>query len=1364
MVGMDRMASEEGPRVPGPVRPLVDPDALGEVDPEKYPQPKESTHKIRGKSDFLELLCGSVDQELLTVKTFYFFFYSAFGSLFPLMGVYFKQMGMNPGQCGLLIGSRPFVEFLAAPFWGSLADRQNDTSLTQHLVHVATDAGTISKLSSIKDWLVSEVVGKRMDWELDGINTIMIEPDYLLLRMDTGSRMAERSSLYDAVFILSTGWLSIAWSSSCRSLGPRRFFVSSSWLSTTLSSRVGHFAVYHFACTRYSPEDIRDFFLGGRRERYCLWSPNTPVSLLQVIGGKYTASGVQTTLSPCCRWQEGKILPLESKHPCLFVAGDRREIYYPWSPNNSISLLQVAGGKDTAPGVQTPLSLCCRWQEGKILPLEYKHPCLFVADGRRERYCLWSPNNSISLLKVAGGKDTTPGVQTLLSLCFRWQEGKILPLESKHPGLFMAEWKDTASGVQTPLFLCCRWQNGKILPLESKHPCLFVAGGRMERYCLWSPNTPVSLLQMAGVKDTASGVLTPLSPCCRWQKGKILLLASLSAWIIFTLPLGFIQPPATSCLIKKNYTDYVLGTPQIKPLLKRSAPAWEPGDEELERVVRSIRPHVSAGQSPLNVKYASNYNDQEQSNWVSPLFSSIVYRTQVGILRHHGVSLHQLGVSPRGLIDNQEQSKWDLPLLLDIQKAFFLLLLLVIIGEFFSAPAITLADSAVITLLGEDADRYGHQRMFGSLGWGLAMFFVGIALDHSTAFPEHPCTPDEREKNYTICFATFSVLMGAALITATQINFRYDFSGDLEPEVKVPAPPTREEAMQQELAQQLNLPQLADSSVQADAKTAVPLVGKTKMFAQTTRQMPEWVTVLKQFANLKCGSFLFVAWFMGFGIGLIFTFLFWHLQDYGGSPTLFGVASVINHISEIFAYFFSFKLIRQIGHVKVLCLGLVGNIVRFLYISWLRNPWWVLPFEFMQGITHAAVWAACCSYIAHNTPQQLRSSAQGVLQGIHHGLGRGCGAVFGGMFVNYFDYDPAPTKCYSARHEGPRELITLPVISGTTATFRGYGFTCVLVLAAFIFINFYRKDTGFVSEIPPTEDPHQVAEEMAHLAPHGVPSNPIPRALSSSRLHELAGPESGYGATYQTSGGNLDIPGQTGGGDYCWNTVLLRVLRGLLLEYWIIGVSRGLLLEYWLIERSSGDYCWNNGAPTNPFLQNGGTGGFNYRHGGPQEPEEEIIRRNFQLYNEVLSQYEGTKAPSSLTQIHTQQPDSMSLHHSYDWGKVSDFYDGGRGSILGPGTDLSDYQTLPSSLTRHLVNVVLTITLPLHISVELEDMSPHLRGGRVENHSGTPVTPPVHPTKIQTSISPSSAVELNTISALTNYTTKAETVVYLKLG
>lgn len=109
----------------------------------RYPQPKDATHKIRGKSDILEMLFGPVDQELLIVKSFYFCFYSAFGSLFPLMGVYFKQMGMNAGQCGMLVGCRPFVEFLSAPFWGSLADRWQK--------------GKLLLLASLSAWIIFTV-------------------------------------------------------------------------------------------------------------------------------------------------------------------------------------------------------------------------------------------------------------------------------------------------------------------------------------------------------------------------------------------------------------------------------------------------------------------------------------------------------------------------------------------------------------------------------------------------------------------------------------------------------------------------------------------------------------------------------------------------------------------------------------------------------------------------------------------------------------------------------------------------------------------------------------------------------------------------------------------------------------------------------------------------------------------------------------------------------------------------------------------------------------------------------------------------------------------------------------------------------
>ena len=140
----------------------------------------------------------------------------------------------------------------------------------------------------------------------------------------------------------------------------------------------------------------------------------------------------------------------------------------------------------------------------------------------------------------------------------------------------------------------------------------------------------------------------------RCQRTKLLLLFSLSAWIMFTVALSFVQPPATSCLkhIESNQSTYL------------KAP-----DAPLVRVSRSLPGPLKAGQSPISVQNALNYDQTENQDWVRPVMSSIVYRTP------------------------------------DIQKTFFLLLLLIIIGEWLSAPAITLADAAVLSLLGDDSDR-----------------------------------------------------------------------------------------------------------------------------------------------------------------------------------------------------------------------------------------------------------------------------------------------------------------------------------------------------------------------------------------------------------------------------------------------------------------------------------------------------------------------------------------------------------------------------------------------------------------------------------------------------------------------------------
>jgi hypothetical protein len=68
-----------------------------------------------GKQNGSALKQGTVfaaRKDLRIPRAFYFFFFAAFGSLSPLMAIYFKQMAFSSTQVGILFGFRPFVEFL----------------------------------------------------------------------------------------------------------------------------------------------------------------------------------------------------------------------------------------------------------------------------------------------------------------------------------------------------------------------------------------------------------------------------------------------------------------------------------------------------------------------------------------------------------------------------------------------------------------------------------------------------------------------------------------------------------------------------------------------------------------------------------------------------------------------------------------------------------------------------------------------------------------------------------------------------------------------------------------------------------------------------------------------------------------------------------------------------------------------------------------------------------------------------------------------------------------------------------------------------------------------------------------------------
>ncbi|XP_062383380.1 major facilitator superfamily domain-containing protein 6-A-like isoform X2 [Sardina pilchardus] len=400
------------------------------------------------------------------------------------------------------------------------------------------------------------------------------------------------------------------------------------------------------------------------------------------------------------------------------------------------------------------------------------------------------------------------------------------------------------------------------------------------------------------------------------------------------------------------------------------------------------------------------------------------------------------------IIYNQEQ----------VEAIFLMILLMVIVGEFFSAPAITIVDTVTLQNLGRHRDRYGLQRMWGSLGWGLAMLSVGIWIDHTHLHILVPGCPDPAFKNYTIAFIVFGVLMGLAFVVGTQFQFdRLDYRQEEDQRTPPPPPVEMPQVVQ-------NAPESAENGTQQQhqqhhQQQQGPSATPTAEFPGS--ETFHYRDLLRLLCSVRYGTVLFVAWFMGFGYGFVFTFLYWHLEDLKGTTTLFGVCSVLSHVSELAAYFTSHKLIELIGHIRVLYIGLACNTARYLYISYLVNAWIVLPMEVLQGVTHAAVWAACISYLSAAVPPALRTSAQGILQGLHLGLGRGCGAMVGGVFVFYF---------------------------GAAVTFRGIGMASLVILIIFSLIQCLMDKDERRGDSSSRGKDRMLAENIP------VPSSPVPIA------------------------------------------------------------------------------------------------------------------------------------------------------------------------------------------------------------------------------------------------------------------------------
>lgn len=153
----------------------------------------------------------------------------------------------------------------------------------------------------------------------------------------------------------------------------------------------------------------------------------------------------------------------------------------------------------------------------------------------------------------------------------------------------------------------------------------------------------------------------------------------------------------------------------------------------------------------------------------------------------------------------------------------------------------------------------------------------------------------------------------------------------------------------------------------------------------------------RTFAYLCCDvnmiCFLAVLLVLGMAESLMYNFMMWYLQDIGASIIIMGVIVTTTAFSEIPMLCISKHLIHCFGHHWVIFVSLFCYGGRFLFFSYFKNPWLIIPIELLRGLSYTTVQSACGSYAASVSLHGTEKTLKVIFSTVYHGLGMGIGGI-----------------------------------------------------------------------------------------------------------------------------------------------------------------------------------------------------------------------------------------------------------------------------------------------------------------------------------------------------------------------------------
>uniref|UniRef100_A0A146KKX9 Major facilitator superfamily domain-containing protein 6 n=1 Tax=Lygus hesperus TaxID=30085 RepID=A0A146KKX9_LYGHE len=278
---------------------------------------------------------------------------------------------------------------------------------------------------------------------------------------------------------------------------------------------------------------------------------------------------------------------------------------------------------------------------------------------------------------------------------------------------------------------------------------------------------------------------------------------------------------------------------------------------------------------------------------------------------------------------------------------FWMFVVIVFVAKCSARNLATMGDTICFKLLGGDKQNdVGLQMLWGSASWGLLSVATGFAVDS--------LSEGKPVRDFTYVYYVTAVLF----VLNAAAGLCFDLKED---------------------------------------KTALRSSGIVRDVRQQVFTNPKFLIFLA--CVVACGA----------SSALIWNYLLWFIvevaREEGCSDTIWvrtlnGLAICVQcYFGEIPFYILSGRMISKLGHSNCMSLVLLGFGLRFTAYYFLKNPWWILPLEILNGLTFATLNSAMVTYANALAPAGTEATVQGIVSAAFEGIGVSLGAFMGSQVI-----------------------------------------------------------------------------------------------------------------------------------------------------------------------------------------------------------------------------------------------------------------------------------------------------------------------------------------------------------------------------